>query len=169
MVVLPAPLGPTSADDLARPRRERDVVAAPSVASAGSAVLAASLARQPLRRGRAATRPRETCPTSRSRHRSSATRAQRITARADAASPVAERDVLEADLAAHRRPARRAPGRSSISSGRSSTSKTRSKLTIEVTSSTRALVSAASGPYNWVRYAPNATTVPIVKASVSTR
>ena len=80
-------------------------------------------------------------PTSREPQRCTAESSDARTGRA-----VAERDVLEADLAAHPRRGRRASGCSSISTGRSSTSKTRSKLTSEVTNSTRAFVSAAIGP-----------------------
>jgi len=60
---------------------------------------------------------------------------------------VTEGHLLKADLPIHMVEAD-APGRSAMSTGRSSTSKTRSKLTIAVTNSTRALASAESGRYS---------------------
>ena len=62
-----------------------------------------------------------------------------------------------------------APGRSLIASGASSTSKTRSKLTIDVIRSTRALVSPVRGWYTRVTRAASATSVPTLISSDTTR
>ncbi len=57
----------------------------------------------------------------------------------------------------------------SISWGKSNTSKTRSKLTIDVAKSTRTFESAINGPYSSRRYAVKATMVPIVNVPRSTK
>ena len=62
-----------------------------------------------------------------------------------------------------------APGRSVIGSGASSTSKTRSKLTIAVIRSTRALVRPVSGWYTRVTSAASATSVPGLMLPLTTR
>ena len=73
---------------------------------------------------------------------------------------VAERHVAQLDLGRARGGSRSASGFSSIIGGRSSTSKTRSKLTSAVITSTCTLDSAVSGPYSRPSSAVSATSVP---------
>ena len=81
---------------------------------------------------------------------------------------VAEPDVVELDAAA-RSTRSIAPGASTIAFGVSSTSNTRSNETNALMMSTRAFVSAVSGPYTRVTYVASATIVPSVIAPEITR
>jgi len=154
-VVLPAPLGPTSATNCPGWMWNDTCSSAISRAwliATGSPVLP-SVFSPP----ESTAWTMSTCPC-------------RSTLRSRCSSSMRYSKVTSSNVSAPRTSRRtRAPGFSAMSSGRSITSNTRSKLTIDVANATGALVRFCSAPYNCVRYEAKATIVPMVNAPFSTR